>query len=186
MASISVKRFRWIPGVNELEGVILEVVSPCRKIAYLQYLTIGNLAVFARVLNGNHAAPLPDARLGALVNVEEAFVTQCRWNELVRLPGSVNRSRLPVPSLVWERFAVRVAPGIEDLNESLFLVSDGHVWRGKTSGFDSRKLISTGRRWAHVLPRDFFLIESSWDGHLPSSMIENGSNEPGSNRLPIC
>jgi hypothetical protein len=126
-----VERFQWTPGGDKLEGDVLELVLPSRQIAYLQYLTIGNLGVFARVLSGHHASPLSGERLIALVADEDSFVTQCGWAELARRQASRGRGQIPVPSAVWKRFAVRVAPGIEDLDESLFLISDGHVWRGR-------------------------------------------------------
>jgi hypothetical protein len=126
-----VNNFHWTPGADPNEGKVLEISLPSGSVAYLQYLTKGNLSDFARVLDGDLPSSIQDAALGELVARPDAFVTQCFWRSLSILPGSASRGRLPVPEGFWQRFAVRVAPGIRDLDDGLFITEDGHVRRGR-------------------------------------------------------
>jgi hypothetical protein len=99
--------------------------------AYLQYLTIGNLGVFARVLKGRFRSSISDAALKSLAaNTDDAFTTQCNWAEVLRAPQNEARGKAGVPEVIWRRFAVRAAPGRRDLDESVFITADGHVRTG--------------------------------------------------------
>ena len=124
------KKIRWNPGSDSDEGRVLEVRLPSGKIAYLQYLTEGNIGTLVRVLGATYERPLDGKDLIAQVRLPEAFMTQCRWNELENAASSTLRGVIPVPTRVWDGLAIHVAPTIRNLDESLFLTADGHVWRG--------------------------------------------------------